>query len=295
MHTQKNIALLDIDELLWTETKKANFGPSLSEQGFCQKTSNYNFLRTLKKKDVRDLFLLTDMTMTHELVNDRKELVQQLERSGFRVHGVITPCDIGWGSVKGPDLKALTTFFLHEKNSADLYSLINESFGEFEESENDCDWYNDNYARKYRVELRKAYRALREANYQRLGQAFVDACNEMKVSITRTSEFTKAFCEVEAQVAGYDNAKELVLRNFFANIGANHSWVGEVLVVSNKVAVESYKTQKPIDSPVPVYWLDEDSLAEIKLSNQAWSKKAVNQVLPIKYAVANNLALINIT
>lgn len=60
---------------------------------------NVELLDTLKEQGVNDIYLFTDMTMNDSGIQDRQNLISDLEKRGFHVHGVITPVDLAWDLV----------------------------------------------------------------------------------------------------------------------------------------------------------------------------------------------------
>jgi hypothetical protein len=59
---------------------------------------NRKLLSALKAKGIKDLYLFTDMMLLPYQIKDRLYLIEELEREGFRVLGVITPIDFFWTS-----------------------------------------------------------------------------------------------------------------------------------------------------------------------------------------------------
>lgn len=81
------VALLDVDHTLV-------FG--IFGGGEAAVKLNLSLLAHLTKANILDVFLFTDMTFSSSAVAERRELTAMLEARGFKVHGVITPCDVVW-------------------------------------------------------------------------------------------------------------------------------------------------------------------------------------------------------
>ena len=102
----RSVVLLDVDHTLLF----GNMGGSYADMGI-----NTALLTALLQRGHMDVYLFTDMTFSMPSVEERQALVHLLkERFGFRVHGVITPCDVAWQSF--PSLEALQ---LHQMCSTD--------------------------------------------------------------------------------------------------------------------------------------------------------------------------------
>lgn len=89
----KSLALLDVDHTLLFDDRL-----------------NMNLLDSLKERDIKDLYLFTDMTLKQSDMKDRKELIEKLEALGFNVLGVITPLDLVWDKVPAEEAEEFRAF-----------------------------------------------------------------------------------------------------------------------------------------------------------------------------------------
>ncbi|MDI9817983.1 MULTISPECIES: hypothetical protein [unclassified Legionella] len=86
---KRPVALLDVDHTLLFDTE-----------------FNETLLTSLKKNGINDIYLFTDMRFGRLTVKDRMDLVERLEKKGFKVHGVITPVDLVWSQLSADNAKA---------------------------------------------------------------------------------------------------------------------------------------------------------------------------------------------
>lgn len=81
---QKVAALVDVDHTLLMTDARGN-------------VVNEKLIKSLKQQGIHDIYLFTDMTFNASGLEDRKELVQLLEKKyGMNVRGVITSPDYAW-------------------------------------------------------------------------------------------------------------------------------------------------------------------------------------------------------
>ncbi|MDI9819176.1 MULTISPECIES: hypothetical protein [unclassified Legionella] len=80
------VALLDVDYTL-------SFPSETDDDEY---DINTNLLDSLKKYNINDIYLFTDMRLMDCWMTHRNQLVNYLESQGFTVHGVITPNDLLW-------------------------------------------------------------------------------------------------------------------------------------------------------------------------------------------------------
>lgn len=97
---KRPVALLDIDLTLLCADKNR------------QDSYNLALLDGLKRHDIKDVYLFTDMKFGSGDIEARKKIIALLEDQGFIVHGCITPLDYFWNFDQQETLNKLVDEFL---------------------------------------------------------------------------------------------------------------------------------------------------------------------------------------
>ena len=188
---RRNVALLDVDHTL-----------KLGDNSL-----NLPLLESLFQCGIDHAYIFTDMTFSSPAIQDRNELVKELEELGMAIHGVITPSDVTWPQMDDTECMRLYSMCFSEG----LYTgrLHGVEFENFLLSQNE--------------QLPSLCRAAAEyAPYDpniTLGAAFNDASMELfqqksTSDLTRVkSILAKAFCDHLSEKLGYNHNKVIFLAN----------------------------------------------------------------------------------
>ena len=182
---RRNVALLDVDHTL-----------KLGDNSL-----NLPLLECLFQCGIDHAYLFTDMTFNSPAIEDRNELVKELEELGMAIHGVITPSDVTWPQMDDAECLRLYSMCFSEG----LYTgrLHGAEFERFIASQSD--------------QLPSLGRAVTDYNpYDPdivLGGAFNDASMELFTQketsdLTRVkSVLAKSFCDHLSEKLGYNHPK----------------------------------------------------------------------------------------
>jgi hypothetical protein len=192
---------------------------------------NLTLLQCLKGRGIEDVFLFTDMTFKTASVQERSALVSVLQkRHHFRVHGVITPCDVCWGEISCEEAMHLERMCF----SDNLYT------GKFYGSE-----FEQFVCSQAAVIPGMAIAVKTYSPSTNLpGRAYCDAFDESaQVQVSHSSAtksmFAKAFADHLSAVLGYAHCKGLMLDLFLWHAP---DWVNSVIVCDDNEQVNETMT-----------------------------------------------------
>ncbi|MBA3537079.1 MAG: hypothetical protein H0T84_10795 [Tatlockia sp.] len=216
------VALLDVDHTLLFNNRL-----------------NQDLLDSLKSKHIKDLYLFTDMTFKNTSIQDRNDLLAQLQDQGFIVHAVITGNDLTWDDMSGEE-----TSLLYQWCNDNTYRgmMVGKEFEQFIQEKKDV-----------LPGLAKVIQTYFPDN-KVPGKGYADAAAEFEESgnisdETRTrSFFAKAFADHLGEKYGYKHNKALLLDLFLRHKPA---WISSLVVIDdNDDVIESISNFKAVDEQV---------------------------------------------
>ncbi len=251
----KHVALLDVDHTA----------------GFFDGDGNIHvnkvLVKALKEKDIKDIYLFTDMILKKSDLESRPKLIKALEAEGFNVLGVITPNDYCWNRGHRKLLKSFSEeFFAFSKESGiDLrYNKNLDKVSAFFEQE------------KY--EKYKVFLDLNPSELPDLGLAFQETYAETKYdkegsvetfpeTVEEDSQNIKLLTDVVTVVKGLPRGKSLMFEQFFAKCPSS---VESVIFFDDKkeniIACEAAVSKRDPKMSVSAYHVRDASYQTMRLS-----------------------------
>ncbi len=274
---KKNVALLDVDHTLWFEMKD-NDNFVRDKNGELVMEMNDALLNPLLKAGIRDVFLFTDMTMNTRKINDRNKVIAELNKRGFRVHGVITPSDIGWQDVTSDDMNHLTGAFSRFQPEESRFAPELACSAEFNS-------YMIKNARESYIKLDK-----QQLDSYTLGQAFRDA-DVSAIEKENISEFTKRYAEEVAFKNKHAHTKGLLLELFIRKIAQKFPWINQVVVADDNAqvieAVKAYQAHNNSGIPVTLIEIPKEGWRNESIYKTALAKRPANWSFQLKFLIAS--------
>lgn len=223
------LALVDVDHTLLFGTTGA---------GEAAMMLNTTLLGALKDRGIEDVFLFTDMTLSSSSVAERQEIQDVITKFPFyfRVHGVITPCDLCWRYISGAE-----SMSLHKMCTVDnLYQgkYFGPEFQTFVESQATL--------------LPRMARAVSVYDPSSVpGISFSEAAQEATTNegivsqeTVARSMFSKAVGDHIAARMGFDHTKGLMLDLFLRHLP---EWASSIVVCDDNMAVnETIHAFRPV-------------------------------------------------
>lgn len=217
----KNVALLDVDHTLLFDVEL-----------------NVELLDTLKEQGVNDIYLFTDMTMNDSGIQDRQNLISDLEKRGFDVHGVITPVDLAWDLV--PEKKAFD-FYNKKLREYSGKKCVGDDFDNFLRSKS--------VTQDYDFVIPALDRAMEDVE---CGIAFKEAQKALGGNINADrSRVAKLLADHKAERNGYSHTKGMLLGAFIKN---KPGWVSNIIIADdNDHVIQSINQYKEKNRPtIPI-------------------------------------------
>lgn len=233
----KPIALLDVDQTLL-------FNDPITQLPI----HNNTLLNTLKQKGITDIFLFTDMTFRKLSVQERIDLIKYLEDMSFKVHGVITPCDLAWNQVSGEDMVTFEEALRKNKFGG---RFGGEEFNQLLVTlTNILPFINS--AQTYCPENTQLGGAFKDAqNALARMKPEDDETTPIPEQILQRSNLAKIFGDWQAQQKGYCHTKALMLELF---VHYMPEWVSHIVIADDhpKVieSIGQYKEQEKPTLPI---------------------------------------------
>jgi hypothetical protein len=216
------LALLDVDHTLLFDNRL-----------------NQELLDSLKSKYIKDLYLFTDMTFKNTSIQDRNDLLAQLQDQGFIVHGVITGNDLTWDNIPAEEAKLLYQWCFDNTYQG---MMVGVAFEQFIQEK-----------KEFLPGLATAIQTYYPDN-KILGKGYADAAAEFEESANISDEtktrsfFAKAFADHLGEKYGYKHNKGLLLDLFLRHKPA---WISSLIVVDdNHNVIESISNFKAVDDNV---------------------------------------------
>ncbi|STX28525.1 Uncharacterised protein [Legionella beliardensis] len=247
------VALLDIDDTLLIENEL-----------------NTALLESLKDNHVNDIYLFTDMTFKSSSLEERLRLKKQLENSGFKVHGFITPLDLVWTKLDDKEARqeeGEQAYNFTEALYSPRFGAIKNLAGEALDSILDDEEIAEEFS-AYRDALKNP----RPLDQIRLGSAFEEALDvynsdiadpkkepgfHLSHNMNPRGDVAKLLGDQRAIHEGYSHTKGLLLEAFMAN---KPEWVSSIIIADdNRKVIEScekYKAENNPDIPISTIHVD---------------------------------------
>lgn len=237
---KRPVALLDVDHTLLFDSE-----------------FNETLLKSLKKKEIRDIYLFTDMRFGRLNVKDRMDLVEHLQEKGFTVHGVITPVDLVWNQLSAENAEEFekwisTSDFKGRFQGPAFEQLITDKENiermPFLKKVNTYNPSQNTPGASYQEAVR-AYRSIPES-------AREDA--QLPGNMLTRSSYAKVFSDHLAEQLGYASLEKHtghtkgLLLDFFLH--HKPDWVSSIIIADDNKgvieAVEEYKEMKASEIPI---------------------------------------------
>ncbi|QEY49923.1 hypothetical protein [Legionella longbeachae] len=225
----KSLALLDVDHTLLFDDRL-----------------NMNLLDSLKERDIKDLYLFTDMTLKQSDMKDRKELIEKLEALGFNVLGVITPLDLVWDKVPAEEAEEFRAFVCKKGPK----KLCGNDFNIFLNTEEVTSSYSFASTALNRPMKEVAFGIA----YKEGMQSYLAGKNENEPipnHIFERSYVAKILGDHIAQQAGYAHTKGLLLDAFMQN---KPEWVSNIIIADDNqnviTSIAQYREKNQPTTPI---------------------------------------------
>jgi hypothetical protein len=243
----RGVALIDVDHTLLFDERL-----------------NTTLLDSLKGKDISDVFLFTDTTLTKSEMKKHTTLEKMLKESGFTVHAVLSTLDLVWNKIPAEEAKLFQDYIFspNYKISAEdnlnlfLKNKIEQIKIEFVSNSQDRSTNGIAYR-----EGKKAYLAYLLTNNK----------NEpMPNHVIERSMVAKVLGDHIAYAEGYSHTKGLLLDAFMQN---KPNWVSHIIIADdNAKVIKSIDQYKEKHKP-------ELLISTIHITHANLNKTAVEHVL----------------